>query len=438
MLILILLVNTAVYFLFYKTAVDSELEQLADQTEAMTSALADNPDISKQEIRNLVTAYLPADGMIRIIQDNEEDPYLLVQSRSGEYLSLEGEFSEVEKKEVLSDGDGSDVAVVSKPAIWTDGQVVTIEVTNHLIYLEETMRTLFYVLLIASAILLIPTFTGGVLLGRFLLTPIQKLIRIMKENTRQAQWKKIDVTNRSKDELYEMEKTFNEMIDHLRESFERQEIFVSDASHELKTPIQIIKSYAQLLERRGMANPEIFKESVEAIDMETDRMKRLVEQLLALAKNTQDRQVEAIDFHQLTEEVISTFRRAYGREIDFRSEAESAVVNGNRNQLEQVLYILMENAMKYSSEPVTVSLVERTGDIQVAIRDQGEGIHEEELGRIFDRFYRVDKSRNRETGGTGLGLAIAKSLAEQHGGRITVASKPNEGSEFTVHLPAGR
>src|SRR5699024_4349451 len=104
----------------------------------------------------------------------------------------------------------------------------------------------------------------------------------------QANWQKIDVENRSHDELYEMEQTFNEMIERLKENYEKQEVFVSDASHELKTPISIVKSYAQLMHRRGDKHPELISESVQAINTEADRMQQLVEQLLLLVKNEND------------------------------------------------------------------------------------------------------------------------------------------------------
>src|SRR5690606_25172493 len=110
------------------------------------------------------------------------------------------------------------------------------------------------------------------------------------------------------DELHEMEKTFNEMIDYQKENYEMQEIFVSDASHELKTPISIIKSYAQLLERRGTENPSIVKESLDAINSEAERMQKLVEQMLALAKNKDVSNVENINITNLLEETIAIFK----------------------------------------------------------------------------------------------------------------------------------
>ncbi|WP_087974515.1 sensor histidine kinase [Oceanobacillus rekensis] len=435
MLVLILLVNTSIYFLFYKTAADSELDQLTLQADAFTETLAENPEITNEEASDLVKAYLPTNGMIRVIQ--EDGSKIMEPARAEEYYrSLpEADYTTVESNRIVSGQNGMDIAVITKPVIWNTGEIVTIQISDHLVQLEETMNALFYVFVIAGAIMLVPVVIAGAVLSRFLLNPIQKLIHTMKDNTKHAKWEKINLENRSRDELYEMEKTFNEMIDYLRDNFEKQEIFVSNASHELKTPIQIVKSYAQLLERRGDENPELLKESIEAIDSEADRMKKLVEQMLLLAKNKQSATMKQVDLGTLSEETITTFRRAYSRELYFQKNAEDLLVQGNRDQLEQVIYILIENAIKYSSDKINVSLSKINNDIFFQVRDYGDGIPEEEQERIFDRFYRVDKARSRDTGGTGLGLAIANIITEEHSGELTVSSKPGQGSTFTLRLP---
>lgn len=436
MLVLILLVNTSIYFLFYKTAADSELDQLTVQADALTEALAKRSDITNEEARDLIQAYLPTNGMIRVIQ--EDGSIIMKPVRAKEYtLSLsEADYTTVESNKIVSGQNGMDIAVITKPVIWNTGEIVTIQISDHLVQLEETMTTLFYVLVIAGAIMLVPMVIAGAVLSRFLLNPIQKLIQTMKDNTKHAKWEKINLENRSRDELYEMEKTFNEMIDYLRDNFEKQEIFVSNASHELKTPIQIVKSYAQLLERRGDENPELLKESIEAIDSEADRMKKLVEQMLLLAKNKQSAEMKRVDLGALSETTITTFQRAYSRELYFQKNAEDSIVHGNEDQLEQVIYILIENAIKYSSDKINVSLSKINNDVFFQVRDYGDGIPEAEQERIFDRFYRVDKARSRDTGGSGLGLAIANIITEEHSGELSVSSKPGEGSTFTLRLPA--
>ncbi|MBP1968638.1 signal transduction histidine kinase [Virgibacillus natechei] len=431
MLVLILLVNTSIYFLFYNITADSELEQLSAQTNTITETLNSNPDIPTSD---LLDAYLPTDGMIRVIAEDES---LLIPELKKPNISSElpSEFSVTETQTILSQENGADVAMISKPIIWNNGDVVTLQVSSHLLALEETMTTLFYVLVVASVIMLIPSIIAGMLLSRFLLRPIKALIQTMKENTRHAKWQKIDVQNRSRDELYEMEKTFNEMIDYLKGNFEKQEVFVSDASHELKTPISIVKSYAQLLERRGKENPEVFNESVEAIDSEADRMQKLVEQMLSLAKNKTKAAMQQVDMITLSEETIATFQGAYDRNISFDKRHEKLLVNGNPNQLQQVVYILIDNALKYSNDEIKIVIDERNNEAIFQVTDYGQGIPEKEQERIFDRFYRMDKARSRDTGGTGLGLAIANTITDAHNGRLFVTSNVGEGSTFTLTLP---
>jgi hypothetical protein len=429
MLILILLVNTSIYYLFYQTSAESELEQVKLQTDNLTEELANNPEA----VSELIKAYLPANGMARVFP--QEGKPIEWHWRPNAYTTLEGEFSTSESQEIIRPENGANVAVATKPIIWRNGDVVTLEVSNHLIELDSTMTTLFYVLMAASIIILIPTVLAGNVLGRFLLNPITDLIHTMKKNTKQGKWEKIKVGSRSKDELYEMEKTFNEMIDRLRENYEKQEVFVSDASHELKTPISIVKSYAELLKRRGRENPELVGESVEAIDSEADRMQKLVEQLLTLAKNKNDAVMRQVDMNSLCVETIDTFRGAYDREIHFQTQGMPITVHGNPDQLEQIIYILIDNALKYSEDQVDVTLTSMDDVVHFIVTDYGRGIPEEEQQRIFDRFYRVDKARSRETGGTGLGLAIAKAIASMHNGELKVDSEIGKGSSFTLVLP---
>src|SRR5699024_6424896 len=329
-------------------------------------------------------------------------------------------FSESESREISRVSSGDLVAAVEKPIIWEDGKVVTLQVANYLLTLQETMRTLFYVLVAASIIMLLPSVIAGNILSKFILRPIKQLIETMKENTREEKWKTIEIDGKSKDELYEMENTFNEMIAHLKDKFQNEEVFVSDASHESKTPISIIKSYAELLKRRGKSHPEVYEESVDAIDTEADRMQQLVNQLLALAKNKQSVVSSKLDIVDLVEKTAETFREAYERNIEFQAEESNVFVEGNKEQLEQIIYILLSNAIQYSDKEIMLSVLVHRDDVELHIMDKGPGISSEDQKRIFDRFYRIDEARTRTSGGTGLGLAIAKSIATTHGGDLTV------------------
>lgn len=435
MFILILVVNIAIYFSFYKLSTDTELAELEILANDISQVLKDNPGV---EVNGIIAAHVPSNGMIRVI--SEKDLPFIIQTRSKDYLKLGWKFSNVETKKVVNQKGAPDIVVVEKPVIWNygerKGEVVTIQVSNHLVTFHDTLRTLFYVLAVLTIVALIPVILGSSVLSKFLLKPIQNLIETMKINMRQDNWEKIDVGTRSKDEIHEMEKTFNEMIDHLKVSYEKQEMFVSDASHELKTPIQIIKSYAQLLERRGNVNPEVFKESIGAIDSEADRMKKLVEQMLAMAKNKQVNSWEDVHFIDLIRETVGRFQHVSERNIELFENVDHLLVKGNRDQLEQVLYILIDNALRYSQEKIEVHVKRVHDEVILQVKDYGKGISKEDQTHIFDRFYRVDKARNRETGGTGLGLSIAKTIVDAHGGDLFVESELDVGTTFTLKLEA--
>jgi two-component system, OmpR family, sensor histidine kinase ArlS len=400
----------------------------------VTQALNENPNVDTSE---LLEAYLPANGMIRIILDNEVR--MIEQTRSKDYTTLAWKFKQLESQVIISKKDAPDIAVVEKPIIWRAGahagDIVTIQVSNHLVSLHETLRILFYVLTLLSFIVLIPIMIGSSILSRFLLLPIQNLIKTMNDNMTYGKWQKIDIHHHSRDELHEMELTFNQMIEYLKASYEKQEMFVSDASHELKTPIQIIKSYAQLLKRRENAPPELVKESVHAIDLEANRMKKLVEQMLSLAKNKQLQQAVPVNIANVLDEMIKVFDGITDRDIQIEKRNETIMVKADPDQLKQLFYILMDNALKYSQETIHVRLFQEPGQAIVEVQDFGKGISQKDQERIFERFYRTDKARSRDTGGTGLGLAIAKYIAEAHDGELSVKSELNKGSIFMVKLP---
>jgi len=429
MLVLIVLVNTSIYILFYKISINNELNNLTAQTNTLIETINENRDIQRNE---LLRAFLPSNGMIRVIDQNNKTITTVTKEES--YRNLPVHFETGEKSEVITNANGKKIGVIYKPIILDSGEIMTLEVSNHLSTIENTMRTLLYVLVAASILMLIPTMVAGNILSRFILQPIKELIITMRENKQQAGWQTIPIKNRSKDELYEMENTFNDMIETLKENFEKQELFVSDASHELKTPISIIKSYAQLLQRRGV-EPEVFRESIQAIDSEADRMQQLVNQMLLLAKNQNDHPFQKVDLIQIAKKTSKTFQDAYKRKVHFETLEEPLFVNGNKAQLQQVLYILIDNAMKYSEMEIKIEISKQNKVAQIKVIDFGQGIPESEQAYIFDRFYRVDKARTRETGGTGLGLAIAKSITEQHSGTIQVNSKIGEGSTLTLRLP---
>jgi len=219
--------------------------------------------------------------------------------------------------------------------------------------------------------------------------------------------------------------------------------FVANVSHELRTPLTTIKGYAETLLEGALKEDQAFQ-FVQVIKRHTDRLTKIVEDLLMLSRiETKEFQLkmEAIPLRDFIDDVVEFVKEpAEKKKISLsRNEIPSSLaVQADRSYLEQILINLLDNAIKYTPEGgrVTVSAIERDSkDIQFSVEDNGIGIPKEDLSRIFERFYRVDKGRSKEMGGTGLGLSIVKHLVQAHGGRVWVESQPGKGSTFYFTLP---
>ena len=242
-----------------------------------------------------------------------------------------------------------------------------------------------------------------------------------------------------RDEVGELARCFNEMLDSLEAVHRAQRRFVDDAAHELRAPLQTITGNIELLERARDLPSWQREAMLTDVRAEAERLARLVGELLLLAR-ADDGQPIARDRVPLDDLLVETLRgaRPLAAGVDVGIAAlEPAVVAGDRDRLKQLLLILLENALRYtpSGGQVRVSLRRQSAEAVVEVVDSGIGIAPEDLPRVFDRFYRGDEARSRDAGGSGLGLAIAKWIAEAHGGAIAVASRPGQGAAFTVALP---
>ena len=222
----------------------------------------------------------------------------------------------------------------------------------------------------------------------------------------------------------------------VQEAFERQNVFVADASHELRTPLAVIRANAEFLQEGDPASEEASE-----IVSETDRLSSLVDSLLAVARGDTNGAVayDELDLGAVVEGSAASMRSLAterGITLDISATPELRI-RGSREQLRQLVVILVDNALRYtgSGGHVEVDVTGRDGSAVVAVTDTGIGIPPEALGQVFERFYRADEARNRDSGGAGLGLAIAQKLVDEHGGSIAAESEPGEGSTFTVTLP---
>lgn len=246
--------------------------------------------------------------------------------------------------------------------------------------------------------------------------------------------------NSSSGEYVALTEAINDMLVRINQAVILQTQFVSDASHELRTPISVIQGYINLLDRWGKDDPATLQESIDAIKNETENMKSLVENLLFLARGDSDNiqfVLENIDTHFLLEEVIkeSSFIDPE-RNIQLHCD-ESVSLIADRQLIKQALRILLDNAMKYSDKnsSITIRCSQENQHFICSITDQGIGISPENIERVFDRFYRDEHARVAKAKGAGLGLSIAKWIVEKHNGTLEIISRKNVGTKVILILP---
>ena len=237
----------------------------------------------------------------------------------------------------------------------------------------------------------------------------------------------------------------NAMLGYIQSAFEAQEAserklrrFVADASHELRTPLAAVRAYAELFERGADRRPEDLARAMGGIGRESERMSLLVEDLLLLARLDEGRPLdrEPVALEQVVGEAVET-AQAVEPERPIEFSAEHAVVLGDRERLRQVVDNLLANVRAHTppSTPVRVGVSLDDGHVLLQVEDRGPGLSDEQLAQVFERFYRADPSRSRESGGVGLGLSIVAAVAAAHGGSASARSEPNKGAVFQVSLP---
>ncbi len=241
-------------------------------------------------------------------------------------------------------------------------------------------------------------------------------------------------------ELKDLANAINSMLNRIDEAYRSQVRFVSDASHELRTPISVIQGYVNLLDRWGKNDESTLQEAIDAIKSEAESMKELIEQLLFLARGDNETlhlDLEVFDCSELVEEILKETQMIDSLHTFRIKEKTMACVNADRQLMKQALRILVDNSIKYTPDngDILVSVTAEDGTVRISVQDNGIGIDAQNLPYIFDRFYRSDESRARKTGGSGLGLAIMKWIIDRHSGTIEVISRKDIGTRTTILLP---
>ncbi|PAW28854.1 HAMP domain-containing histidine kinase [Peribacillus frigoritolerans] len=427
---LLLLMNVSIYFVFSNLMMVNEMNRAKAETGKIAFDVSEN--VNNISPNDLLRAYLPIDGMIGIVIEGQRKGTAVTSNSEKQLSNRNSSFYPGEKSEIITYQQKKYV-FVSNPIVWGDGSVVNLQITKSMSATEEMLAVLRIVLIAVTIIAMIPVLISSTILSNFIARPIRSMIDTMKEIQTSGQFKRLSLEEKSKDELVEMGKTFNHMIDLLQANFEKQEQFVSNASHELKTPLTVIESYASLLKRKGLERPDLFDESIEAIHSEAIRMREMTEQMLLLAKHQEKWNIEKenVNLTDIMAELAKVYKNAYNRTVEIYSgDAIEAVTDVQK--LKQLLFIFLDNARKYSDELISVYIGQTSNETYIRIEDRGDGIPKAELPKVFDRFYRVDKARNRKQGGSGLGLSVAKEIADAIDVRIEMDSLEGRGTIVTL------
>ena len=296
-------------------------------------------------------------------------------------------------------------------------------------------------LLMLAPLMLLAASAVGYWLSRRALAPVDALTRAARNITGADPSSRLEKLDTG-DELQRLAETLNEMLARIEAAFLRVTQFTADASHELRTPVSLIRTEAEIALRKPRGERD-YREALQHILLEAERTSLLIERLLGLARA--DAAQETLDFQRVELRMIVVSACDDWRQITAQHDLRFSTkiperdlhVTGDKTAMRRLLNILLDNAVKYTPAggSIEVELEEKDESAVLLVRDNGIGINQQDLPRIFERFYRADKARSRASGGVGLGLAIAEWIVQQHRGSITVESAPGRGARFIVTLP---
>ncbi|MGO9087703.1 MAG: sensor histidine kinase [Candidatus Sulfotelmatobacter sp.] len=418
----------------------------------------DSLESQVEDLKNFLEAQ-KKDATIAKLQEEVDETYTL--EHSGDYLQLYADNSALIYRSAflqahpvtLADSEQTsrsfsrNLRIARRPfrfmvqKLEANGHVYTATIGVPTEDVVETLDLFRSYLLMFAPLLFLVAAGGGYWLSRRALAPVDALVRTARDISGanlNSRLQKLETG----DELQRLADTLNEMLERIEKAFLRVTQFTADASHELRTPVSLIRTEAELALRRSRGEAE-YQESLRHILLEAERTTALIEQLLALARTDSGREtlhMQPVNLAQTLSSVGEGWRQvATIRNLEFSVQvpAQDAFVMGDAAALRRLADILLDNAFKYTPSPgfVHLSFQPHGERAVIVVEDSGVGIAEEDQPRVFERFYRVDKARSREQGGAGLGLAIAQWIVAQHRGTITIASRPGHGATFHVELP---
>ena len=441
---------------FYLTQFDYQMETAFSQGSLMPQlrrAAGEQDPVSKMEevmilfsgrlgIDDVTRRYFIRDGVTgEALASSNTDQRTRIEATPNVLLALRGEHAYRGNSRL----DYMDIAV---PVVNGEARYIVHIIDNKQIVQSLNME-IFKLILNAVLIGFIISIIISLFISKTLLSPIQGMTKAAEAMADGDFSRKISVE--SEDEIGILAKTFNDMasqieamLEELKKAEKLRREFVANVSHELRTPLTSIRSYAETISDNQELPKDTEEEFLRVIINESDRMTKIVQDLLELSRFDSGNiklSIEGFSIERSVRDVyaaIALEARKRGHILNLELEWGLPRINGDRARIEQVLMNIITNALKYTPDGGTIEIVSGSSgskNVFIRIEDTGVGIPPEDLERVFDRFYRVDKARTRESGGTGLGLSIAKDIISLHGGNISIDSKQGKGTSVIVTLP---
>ncbi|WP_216828417.1 sensor histidine kinase [Alkalihalobacterium elongatum] len=428
------------YFLYEKFYVEKQISLLQYHGQAVATQYN---QFSKSEFQDQITWL---DNVLEANVIYTTDPMLLSGGLPFE-VEIEETLITFEERQVLLDGEtltlirehprfAQDIVAVVTPIMGLNGLEGVLFLYMPLATVYEPFESIRYMLIgfVILTIIIVSVVTRKI--TDYFIRPIEKMIEVTNQMADGDFSKRVNVNRR--DELGQLAKSFNRMSSSLDEVETKRREFLSNVSHELRTPISLMKGYTEAFEEQVIPQEKY----VSTMKNETAYIGRLVHDLLDLAQlegDTYPITKAPLPFAQVVEEVVQKFEwHVKEKNITIQKELdEEIIVEGDEDRISQVISNILSNAIRYSNEHGTifVRLFTKDNEAVLVIKDEGVGIPREEVDKITERFYRVNKGRTRKEGGTGLGLAIVQQIAKLHNGRLTIKSDVGQGTEVSVILP---
>lgn len=440
---------------FYVLEFYNQMEEVfADQDMADSLRSAVNSPRASESLSEIMQAYAGRLGV-----DSNSRNFYILSGDTGSYLSGSDTTTEIEMtSNIITALSGTEGYESNAELSYMDVAIpLSGEGGSFIIYIRDNKDTvselneqLFMIILEALGIGLLISAFFGLLLAKTMISPIQNLTEAASKVAAGDFSDKLE--NEAKDEIGVLTRTFNDMatrlettLSELTKSEQMRREFVANVSHELRTPITSIRSYAETMEDDEDMPMETRIRFLNVILNESDRMAKIVGDLLTLSRfdaGSIEFSFEEFSFEKSVTDVHNAMAMeasARGHEFSLKMTDDIPRIIGDRARLEQVIINMVSNAIKYTKEGgnIKITVGSRGGEVWCTVADNGIGIPEADVDRIFERFYRVDKARSRESGGTGLGLSIANEIVQRHGGRLKVTSKEKKGTRISMYLPIG-